>query len=67
MTSTKQDVLEFVEQLPDDFEAEDLEEEIVRHLRNRRNLLRLVRQAETDIEEGRTLSHEEAKLRLGIE
>ena len=68
MPSTpKQSMLQFVRQLPDDIDSEELAEAVADHLRYNRELRQLVRRAEEDVENGRVVSHEEAKKRLGIE
>ena len=68
MPSTpKQSMLQFVRELPDDIDNEGLEEAVADHLRYARQLRELVRRAEEDVENGRVVSHEEAKRRLGIE
>ena len=68
MPSTpKQSMLQFVRQLPDDIDSEELAEAVADHLRYNRELRQLVRRAEEDVENGRVVSHDEAKKRLGIE
>ena len=68
MPSTpKQSMLQFVRQLPDDIDSEELAEAVADHLRYTRQLRQLVRRAEEDVENGRVISHDEAKKRLGIE
>ena len=68
MPSTpKQSMLQFVRELPDDIDNEGLEDAVADHLRYTRQLRELVRRAEEDVENGRVVSHEEAKRRLGIE
>ena len=68
MPSTpKQSMLQFVRELPDDIDNERLREAVGEHLRYTARLRKLVQQAQADLEDGRVLSHEEAKRRLGIE
>lgn len=55
----KQHVLQLVRELPDDATFDDIEEELLRNLRNTRGMRKMVERAERDIEEGRTMSHEE--------
>lgn len=63
----KQSMLQFVRQLPDDIDSGELEETVAGHPRYTTQLCQFVRRAEEDVENGRVVSHEEAKKRLGIE
>ena len=68
MPSTpKKTMLQFVRELPDDIDSEELEQAVADHLRYTRQLRQLVRQAQDDVENGRVISHEEVKRRLDIE
>lgn len=66
-TTPKQHVLQFVRELPDDVSFDDIEEELLRNLRYARNIRSMVERGERDVEEGRTMSHEEFKKKRGIE
>lgn len=68
MPSTpKQSMLQFVRELPDDIDNEELEEAVADHLRYTRQMRELVHRAQDDVENGRVVSHDEAKRRLGID
>lgn len=63
----KQHLLEFVRQLPDDASFEEIRDEMVENLEYWNRVRALVEKSREDIEQGRTVSHEEAKKRFGIE
>ena len=55
--SVKEQVLQTIQRLPDDINFHDVTEEIA--------LLAAIHEAENDIQQGRLVSNEEMKLRIG--
>ena len=67
MSTAKEQVIHFVEGLPEDLSVDVLENKILEEIRYRRHVRRVVEKSLCDIAEGRTYSHAEAAKILGID
>ena len=66
MTTAKEQLLKLVQELPDDLSSAELERELIQNIQYARHIRSLVERAEQDIEEGRTISHDDLKKKRGF-
>lgn len=66
MPSAKENMLQFLQELPDGLSQEALEKRVLEQLEYQRRVRDLVARSRDDKEAGRVLSHEELGRRLGL-
>lgn len=67
MATVKEQVIEFVEGLPEDLSLEALEKKLIEEVRYRRHVREMVEESRRDITAGRTYSHAEIAKKLGFD
>jgi hypothetical protein len=66
MATAKEQLIQLVQDLPDDLSSVELERELIQNIQYARHIRSLAERAEQDIEERRTISHDDLKKKRGF-